>query len=144
MTTADIKIEDYPVRHRLRVRYSEIDAQGVVFNAHYLTFFDTALNEAFRHLDMDWLAQVETTGCDVQLARSLVEYKSPIRFDEEIDVCARVGRLGNSSITWQMAIFGVNDSRLRATGEVVWVYTDLARNQSQPLADWLRTALENL
>ncbi len=144
MSAIEQLLEDYPVRHRLRIRYSEIDAQGVVFNAHYLTFFDTALNEAFRHLDMDWLAQVETTGCDVQLVKSLVEYKSPIRFDEEVDVCARVGRLGTSSITWQLAIFGVNDGRLRATGEVVWVYTDLNNNQSQPLADWLRNALENL
>ena len=99
MSEAQKNINEYPVRHRLRVRYSEIDAQGVVFNAHYLTYFDTTINEAFREHGIDWLAEVKRSGCDVQLVKSLVEYKAPLHFDEEIDVCARIGRLGNSSIT---------------------------------------------
>lgn len=141
---SEISRDDYSVCHRLRVRYSEIDAQGVVFNAHYLTYFDTALNEAFRDADVDWLEKAHESGCDVQLVRSLVEYKSSIRFDEEIDICARVARLGNSSITWHLAVIGVADDSLRATGEIVWVYSDLKKGQSATLPDWLRNTLENL
>lgn len=134
---------DFPLRHRLRVRYSEIDAQGVVFNAHYLTYFDTAINEVFRDHDIDWMAKVAESGCDVQLVRSLVEYQAPLHFDEEFDVGVRVGRLGRSSVTWALAVFGAAGD-LRATGEIVWVYADLAAKASRPLPDWLIRAARAL
>ena len=143
MSDTPENIDKYPVRHRLRVRYAEIDAQGVVFNAHYLTYFDTAINEAFREHNIDWLAQVTQSGCDVQLVKSLVEYKAPLHFDEEIDVCARISRLGNSSISWQLAIFGA-DAELRATGEIVWVYAHLEQKQSRALPEWLRNIASEL
>ncbi len=143
MSDTEKTIDAYPVRHRLRVRYSEIDAQGVVFNAHYLTYFDTAINEAFREHDIDWLAEMNASGCDVQLVKSLVEHKAPLHFDEEFDACARVGRLGTSSITWHLGIFGMAGD-LRASGQIVWVYTDLAEKQSRPLPEWLRTIASRL
>lgn len=130
--------EDFPLRHTMRVRYSEIDAQGVVFNAHYLTYFDTTINEAFRGSGIDWLAQVQLSGCDVQLVRSLVEYKAPLHFDEAFTVGAAVARLGTSSLTWTLAVFGA-DASLRASGEIVWVYADLAAKRSAPLPEWLRS-----
>lgn len=140
---SEISPTDYPVRHRIRVRYSEIDAQGVVFNAHYLTYFDTCLNEAFRQYDINWLAKVQESGCDVQLVKSLVEYKRPLKFDEDVEVCARIGRLGKSSITWTLAIFGPAGD-LRATGEIVWVYAHLSDHRAEPLPEWIRQAMEPL
>ncbi len=139
-----LSIEQFPVRHRLRVRYAEIDAQGVVFNAHYLSYFDTTLNEAFRDSGIDWLAQARSSGCDVQLVRSLVEYKASIHFDEEIDIGARVAKVGRSSISWELSVFGAIESDLRATGEIVWVYSNLSKNHAEPLPDWLKNTLEKL
>ncbi len=138
-----MSIDDFPLRHRMRVRYSEIDAQGVVFNAHYLTYFDTAINEAFRGRDIDWLTQVRNSGCDVQLVKSLVEYKAPLHFDELFDVAAGVSRLGNSSITWSLGVFG-EQADMRASGEIVWVYADLAAKRATALPTWLREAVEPL
>ena len=135
--------DDFPLRHHMRVRYSEIDAQGVVFNAHYLTYFDTTINEAFRDTDINWLAEVELSGCDVQLVKSLVEYKAPLHFDEKFEVGAGVSRLGNSSITWSLGVFG-QDQELRASGEIVWVYTDLQAKRACPIAPWLRDAVKPL
>ncbi|MDX1497859.1 MAG: acyl-CoA thioesterase, partial [Salinisphaeraceae bacterium] len=57
--------------------------------------------------------------------------------------CARIGRLGHSSIRWDLGIFG-EAGDLRATGEIVWVYADLAAKQSRPLPDWLRQVAEAL
>lgn len=136
-------LDDFPVHHAMRVRYSEIDAQGVVFNAHYLTYFDTAINEAFRGRDINWLEQVERSGCDVQLVKSLVEYKAPLHFDEEFVVGAGVSRLGTSSITWALGVFAAN-GELRATGEIVWVYADLKAKRATTLAPWLREAVAEL
>lgn len=137
----DIKLEQFPIQHPMRVRYSEIDAQGVVFNAHYLTYFDTTINEGFRDTGIDWLAQARSTGCDVQLVKSLVEYRAPLKFDEEFIVGAGIARRGRSSITWQLGVFG-KAGDLRATGEIVWVYADLAAHESRPLPQWMLDATE--
>ena len=49
----------------LRVRYSEVDCQGVVFNANYLMYFDTTITEYFRALGYDQPADAKTTGVDL-------------------------------------------------------------------------------
>src|SRR6195952_6167026 len=88
-----------------RVPYSEIDGQGVVFNAHYLTYFDTTITEYFRALGYDQFADSKETGIDSHVVKSLIEYKAPIRFDQQIEVGARVARIGNSSLPFELAIF---------------------------------------
>ena len=59
-----------------RVRYSEIDGQGVVFNAHYLTYFDTTITEYFRALGYDQYADAKKTGEDFHVVKSVIEYKA--------------------------------------------------------------------
>ena len=86
--------------HPFRVRYSEVDAQGVVFNAHYLTYYDTSITEYFRALGYDQFADAKATGVDFHIVRSVVEYKQAIRFDQQIDVGVRVARIGNSSVSF--------------------------------------------
>jgi acyl-CoA thioester hydrolase len=124
-----------------RVRYSEIDGQGVVFNAHYLTYYDTAITEYFRWLPYDYLNQVKTTGTDFHTVRTVVEYKVPIRFDQEIEVGVRTARLGRSSLTFALAILPRGQDEVLATGEVVWVNTDQASRKAAPVPDALRTLL---
>ena len=85
---------DFKFAWPFRVRYSEVDGQMIVFNAHYLTYFDTAITEYFRALPYDYRAQVELTGEDFHTVRTLVEYQQPIAFDEDIEVCVRTARLG--------------------------------------------------
>ena len=116
-----------------RVRYAEVDGQKVVFNAHYLTYFDTAITEYFRALPYDYMGQVERTGEDFHTVRSLVEYHQPILFDEDIEVHVRVARLGRSSMTFLLEIHPAGTEDLRATGEVVWVNTDQATHKSAAL-----------
>ena len=121
-----------------RVRYSEVDAQAVVFNAHYLTYFDTAITEYFRALGYDYLGEVARTGIDFHTVKSVVEYKAPIRFDEDIEVCVRVARIGRSSINLALAIFAKGSDDLRATGEIIWVATDQKTHQSVAVTEDLR------
>lgn len=121
-----------------RVRYSEIDGQLIVFNAHYLTYFDTAITEYFRALPHDYKTVAEETGMDFHTVRSLVEYKKMITFDEEIDVCVRVGRIGRSSLRFDLEIHGAGQEDLRATGEIVWVHTNQATHTTEPVPDDLR------
>ncbi|MVT65756.1 YbgC/FadM family acyl-CoA thioesterase [Bradyrhizobium pachyrhizi] len=133
--------EEFWFHFPFRVRYSEVDAQGVVFNAHYLTYFDTAITEYFRALGYDYLGEVARTGIDFHTVKSVVEYKAPIRFDENIEVCVRVARIGRSSINLALAIFAKGSDDLRATGEIIWVATDQKTHQSVAVTEDLRALI---
>ena len=124
-----------------RVRYSEIDGQGVVFNAHYLTWFDTAITEYFRALGYDYAVETKASGIDFHVVRALVEYKAPIPFDQEIDVGVRVGRVGTSSLRFDLGVFARGEDRLFATGEIVWVYTDQTTHQTVRVDDRMRAMI---
>jgi len=127
--------------HPFRVRYSEIDLQGVVFNAHYLTYFDTAITEYFRALGVDVIAEAKESGVDFHTVRSVVEYKAPIRLDQEIEVGCRAARLGRSSLSFALAIFARGEERLLASGEIVWVNTDQRTHKAVVIGERLRGIL---
>ena len=135
MTDTVTKREDYPYSHPLRVRYSEIDAQGVVFNAHYLTYFDVALNEYLRELAFDYHAMVAEQQLDFHLIKSSVEYLGPIRFDEVIDIAVRPGRIGRTSLTWELAVFREGEDECLSRGEIIWVCARIGTHRSHPLPD---------
>ena len=126
-----------------RVRYAEIDAQGVVFNGNYLTYFDTAITDYIRALPYAYgLGGDKAAGTDFHIVKATVEYKAPIRFDDEIEVGVRTARLGRTSIVYQLAIFPKGGDAVLSTGEVIWVSTDLAAHKSAPLPAALIAAVK--
>jgi acyl-CoA thioester hydrolase len=124
---------DFDFFQPFRVRYSEIDYQGIVFNAHYLTYYDVTITEYLREIGFDYDNLTRTANLDFHLVRSLVEYKQPIVKDAEIEVGIVCGRVGTSSVTWSLAIFGKRDDEVLATGEIVWVCSVVGEHQSHPL-----------
>ena len=126
-----------------RVRYSEIDAQGVVFNGNYLAYFDTAITEYLRALPYRYtLGGDAASGTDFHIVKATVEYKAPIRFDDDIEVGVRTSRLGRTSIVYQLAIFPKGGEAVLSTGEVIWVNTDLKAHKSAPLPEALIAAVK--
>ncbi len=130
--------QDFRFFFPFRVRYSEIDGQGVVFNAHYLTYFDTTITEFFRHLGFDYQAYVARTGQDFHLVKSLVLYEKPILFDDQIEVGCRVQKIGRTSITFALEIFVKGEETRYCTGEIVWVNTDQTTHKTEPVSDEIR------
>ena len=124
--------------HPFRVRYSEIDGQGVVFNAHYLTYFDTTITEYFRALGYDQYADAKATGVDFHVVKSVIEYKAPILFDWELEVGARVLRIGTSSLVLELVIFQTGGIDALATGEIVWVHTSQNTHRPVPIPQSIR------
>lgn len=137
--------DDFPFRHGLRVRYAEVDSQGIVFNAHYLTWFDTALTEYMRALDYDYAAMVGEQRLDFHVVKALVEYRAPVRADALVEIGVAPGRIGNSSIAWRLGVFVGAEPAAAATGEIVWVCSRVGEHRSHPvpadLAALLRAAL---
>ena len=132
---------DFRFFHPYRVRYSEIDGQGVVYNAHYLTFFDVSIHEYFRSLNHERYADAKATGCDFHVVRALAEFRAPLRFDDQFEVGVRVARIGRSSLTFHLAVFLLAASEPCATGEVVWTYTDQTTRKAVPVTTETRTII---
>ena len=123
-------------QHHRRVRYVEVDAQAVVYNAHYLTWFDEAITEYMREIGLD-IVPSRDQAFDYHVVKCMVEYQSPIGFDETIVVTVEPTHVGNSSIKFQMRVLAADGDR-RAKGEVIWVYTDQNTGKSSTLPDEVR------
>ncbi len=130
--------------YSFRIRYSEVDAQGIVFNAHYLTFFDSAMTEYLRKIGYNYLQEVEDRNEDFHTVKTLVEYKHPIKFDQIIDVCLRVKKIGRSSLTFYIEIHPSKEDSVLATGEVVWVNADQTFHKSTNLSEDLCSKIRKL
>ena len=135
---------DYRFSFPFRVRYSETDGQGIVFNAHYLTYFDTSIYEYFRALPYDFIDHVQRTGTDFHTVKVAVDFFAPSRFDDEIEVHVRTARIGRSSITFSVEIFPKDGDETRVRGEIVWVNTDQQVQKSAPLPEQLVERLSAL
>ena len=135
---------DFSFAWPFRVRYSEVDGQKIVFNAHYLTYFDTAVTEYFRALPYDYMGQVDRTGEDFHTVCALVEFKRSIKFDEDIEVHVRTSRIGRSSLTFLLEIHPKGADDIRATGEVVWVNVNAATSNAVPLQEELVAKISSL
>ena len=77
------------------MRYAEIDGQGVVFNAHWLTYFDESCTRFMESLGFG--ADFWVSEFDVMLVKATLEWSGPARFDEWIDIAVEPVRLGTKS-----------------------------------------------
>jgi acyl-CoA thioester hydrolase len=126
--------------HSFRVRWSETDAQGVVFNARYLDYADIAITEYWRAIGFRTLYPDTPFECHV--ARATVNFRRPIRPDEWITVTACTEAIGRSSMTQKVSIYGSGGLEdHRADVELVSVHVDLATHRPAPLPHWASTLL---
>jgi len=135
-----MKRQDFRFAHRLRVRWVEVDMQQIVFNGHYLMYFDTAVTDYWRSLAMPYAATMQQLGGDLYVKKASVEYHASAEMDDFLEVCMRCDRIGNSSMTFAGAIF--RGDELLITSELVYVYADPVAKKSQAIPAALRDMLE--
>ena len=127
--------------HRLRVRYSECDPQGVVFNGWFLFYYDVALTELHREV-LGSYSDFAAAGLEIVVAEASVRYLAPARFDDWIDVGLTIGRLGRTSFSLDARFLVEN--RLTATATARHVVIDAASGKKTELPRDLRAALARL
>jgi acyl-CoA thioester hydrolase len=125
--------------HSLRVRWAELDPQGVVFNPNYLTYFDVGVTEYFRAIGCVYPGAFFAQGVDTFLVKATVEYKVPARFDDEIAVRARVRRIGRTSMAFALAV--ERGAEPLVSGELVYVFVSLADRKPAPVPEIVRRAV---
>ena len=113
--------------------------QKIVFNGHYLTYIDTAVAEYWRAIGLPYPeGYVERYGNDLYLRKATVEYLGSARYDETLDVYARVGKLGRSSMSFCFEIVRDGEDAPLVTAELVYVNADPASMKAAPLPEDLR------
>ena len=135
-----MKRQDFRFSHRMRVRWVEVDMQNIVFNGHYLMYFDTAVTDYWRNLAMPYAETLHQLGGDLFVKKASVEYHASAEMDDFLDVCMRCDRMGNSSMTFVGAIF--RGDELLITSELIYVYADPVAKKSLPIPAPLRGMLD--
>jgi acyl-CoA thioester hydrolase len=125
-----MSLPDFRHCHRLRVRYGEVDQQGVVFNARYLDFGDIAVTEYWRQVGFRFSGQ---DVMEFHVARAEVDFKKPIYPDSLIDLWTRIERFGNTSMTVITEIHSAGKEELLAVIRSVQVHVDLAQHKPMPI-----------
>jgi len=123
----------------LRVRWAEIDSQGVVLNGNYLTYFDVGNTEYWRTLGLTYPERFLAAGIDTFAVKATIEYASPARYDDELDVGVRIAKLGRTSFTMAFEIRRAAERLV--TGETVYVCVDPATHKPTPIPDVFRRAI---
>ena len=132
-------LADFRCRTRLRVRWSEVDVQKVVFNAHYLSYVDVAISEYWRQLAVPYEEGTQRLGGELFLKATQLEYHASARLDDVLDVGMRCVKLGNTSVQFEAGIFCADKCLVSAT--MVYVFAN-AQQQPTPLPEVYRSMLQ--
>lgn len=132
---SDVAVE-WPHRETIRVRYAEVDAQAVVFNAHYLTYCDVA-SAGWAEAALGWSGADDEI--DWMLVKATVEWQSSARYGDSVDIDCGVTRWGTKSFDARYR--GTVDGRAVFTADITYVTIDPATGSSTPVTALMRESL---
>lgn len=130
-----------PFRYYLRVRYQDCDAQHVVFNARYGDYADLTCFEFMRATLPRPTDAVDGTF-EIQNVRQVIEWKSPARFDNVLEISASVSRIGTTSFTLNTEMRCAGEPQVLATTETTYVHVDPKTFTKRQIEPPMRAALE--
>jgi acyl-CoA thioester hydrolase len=132
---------DFPVLWPITTRWEDNDVYGHINNVVHYSWFDTAVN--------GWL--MRATGGDIRdlpaiglVAETACRYLSELNFPDAVEVGIALRRLGKSSVTYQLAVFGNGGDEPASLGRFVHVYVDRDTHRSTPVPAAIRDALKTL
>jgi acyl-CoA thioester hydrolase len=108
----------------LRVRWTECDPAGIVYFAHYLTYFELGTFEYLRSRGANWGVIRERYGFQsVPRVEAHARFKASARYDDPIAIHTRVGDVSRKVITFESQVYRQSDGRLLAEGHIKVVLT---------------------
>jgi acyl-CoA thioester hydrolase len=125
--------------HRLRVRYSECDLQGHVFNANFFSYFDLAITELWRASIGGYQVMLDA-GFDLVVVEATARFKAPARFEDDLAIEITVTHLGTTSMRTALRV--LRDDTLLVEGEMVHVFIRRDTTNKTPIPPEIRAALE--
>lgn len=123
----------------LTIRYSDLDPQGHVNNARYLTYLEEARIAYIRALGL-WDGK-SFLDVGIIIAEARVVYRAAITLGQNLRAGVRTARLGTKSLTMEYVLEDADSGRLLATGSTVLVTYDYHQNQTIPVPESWRQAV---
>jgi len=135
-------MSEYHFFHPIEVRYGDLDPQGHVNNAKFLTYFEQARIEYW--IQMGFFSRDQSfMEIGVIIADVHITYLEPVYFGQNIKVGVRVVRLGNKSMNWDQNVVDADTGRELARGELVVVTYDYKQEKTIPIPQrWREKIIE--
>lgn len=130
---------EFPVR----VRYHEVDAQGVVFNAWYLAWFDEAMTEFLEHRSLTYRGMLDA-GYDVQLVHTEIDWSAGVGWGEDVVVAVSTAWIGQTSFALDFQVRALDDSDHRVVTcdcRTVYVVVDVDGSGKRDVPPLISNAL---
>jgi acyl-CoA thioester hydrolase len=132
-------VSSFHFHHPIEVRYSDLDPQGHVNNASYLTYFEQARIAYILQLGL-WDGR-SFLDIGIVLAEARVTFRAPVLYGQDVRVGVRVPRLGNKSLTMEYLLEDAACGQELASGATVLVTYDYRSGATIPLPDSWRTTI---
>lgn len=135
---------DQPFSFPLVPRYAEIDQQGVVFNAHYLTWFDEACTAFLDGLPSPY-DELLAEGLDFKVVRSEIDYVASVRWRDAVRVLVTCERIGTTSFTLAFTVLRTGAGEVEqpaVRGRTTYVVVATSDWAKRPVPEHFRAALE--
>jgi acyl-CoA thioester hydrolase len=130
----------YVSESRLRVRYAETDAQGIVYYANYFVWFEVGRVNYLREVGFD-IRRREQDGITFVIAEARCKYHASARFDDPILIRTWISRVKTHSFEFAYAVYHEEQNELLAEGSTVQVVIDPTTFEPAPLQAELREQL---
>ena len=128
-----MQITDKPYRMPLRVYYEDTDAGGVVYYANYLAFMERARTEWLRSLGYENQQLLDEQGVVFAVRRAAVDYLSPARLDDLLEVVVSLSRIKRASLVFEQQI--LRGDELLCIGEITLVCVGLEQFKPTAIPD---------
>ena len=132
---------DYKHILALQTRWIDNDLYGHVNNVVYYSYFDTLLNRYLIDAGQLDIHDGKIIGIAVE---TLCRFHKSFAYPETIDGGLRIGRLGTSSVRYEIGLFAQGEDLARAEGHFIHVFVDRATQRPQPIPAGIRAALANI
>lgn len=133
-------MSDFRFFHPVEVRYGDLDPQGHLNNAKYLTYFETARINYFVHLGL-FTPGHSFLEIGVIMADARVTFHAPVEYGMPVKAGVRTSRLGHKSMTVEQNLVHAETGEVLASGQVILVAFDYYENKSIPIPDVMRETI---
>ncbi|SFM75825.1 acyl-CoA thioesterase [Thermodesulforhabdus norvegica] len=134
--------EEFRFKAEVRVRYADTDAQGHVYFANYLVYFDVAMTDYFKAIGYPY-ERLLSKGYDFFTVEACCRYRGRAFFDETLYVGAKITKIGRSSFRYDLAIFKDSATEPIADGHVVNVMIDRETERPVKVPEDFREAVRS-
>ena len=131
----------WPLIYERRVRYADVDSQGIVFNGNYLSYYDDTITDLFLAAGLT-PDTMHAAGYDVVTAHASIDFRATATLFEDLEIGVRISKIGRTSVTFHLESW-VGD-RVTTEADIVYVIVDAATFRPVPVPGEFVTAMEQL